>query len=189
MSHTLFWYTSRGSGVVSTILLSLVVILGILSYGRWEARDWPRFLVLGLHRNLSLMMVAFILLHVLTAVLDPYAHLGLMAALVPLASRYRPLWVGLGVVAFELVLALVASSLLRPWLGQRTWRGVHWLAYLAWPVSWAHGLGSGSDAHSSWMWLVNGLCLVPIAGALAWRVQARIRRARVEAVTGWSGAG
>ena len=34
-------------------------------------------------------------------------------------------------------------------LGLRTWRAVHWLAYLCWPVALVHGLGTGSDVRAS----------------------------------------
>ena len=103
MSNTVLWYTTRGAGAVTLILLSTVVVLGILSNLRVESRRWPRFLTTGLHRNLALMALVFLALHIVTAVVDPYTNLGWAAALVPFSSYYRTLWLGLGVIAMELL--------------------------------------------------------------------------------------
>ena len=117
MNDTLLWYTTRGAGAVSLLLLSAVVTLGVLTAARFEAPGWPRFVTAALHRNLALTALVFLALHVLTAVTDPFAHLGLSVALLPFTSWYRPLWVGLGTIAVELVVAVAATSLLRRWLG------------------------------------------------------------------------
>src|SRR6202022_3409879 len=103
------------------------------------------YLTIGLHRDLSLLTLAFLVIHVVTSVLDPFARLGLRDALVPFSSWYRPLWLGLGVVAAELVVALVLTSLVRKHIGFRLWRVIHWFAYIAWPAALLHGLGTGSD--------------------------------------------
>jgi sulfoxide reductase heme-binding subunit YedZ len=170
VNDTLLWYTTRGAGAVSLLLLSAVVALGVLTAVRFEARGWPRFLTAALHRNLSLTAVVFLALHVVTAVTDPFAHLGWTVALVPFTSWYRPLWVGLGTVAVELMAAVVATSLLRRWLGLAAWRLVHWLAYAAWPVAVVHGLGAGTDAASGWMIAVDVLCAGAVMAAVAGRL-------------------
>ncbi len=68
MDDRLLWYTTRGAGAVTLVLLTAVVVLGVLSVLRFEAPGWPRFLTAGLHRNLALATVAFLALHVVTAV-------------------------------------------------------------------------------------------------------------------------
>ena len=170
MSDTLLWYTTRGAGAVSLLLLTAVVALGVLTAVRFEAPGWPRFLTAAFHRNLSLTALVFLALHVVTAVTDPYAHLGWAVAVVPLASWYRPLWVALGTIALDLLLAVVATSLLRRWLGRAAWRAVHWLAYAAWPVAFVHGIGAGTDAGSDWMIAVDFACAGALLTALAGRV-------------------
>lgn len=147
----LFWYLTRGSGVVALLLLTASVVLGVLSTVRWRTDRWPRFTVSGLHRNLTLLSIVFVALHVVTTVLDGYAPVRLQDAVVPFISRYRPVWLGLGAVAFDLLLALVITSLLRARVGYRLWRGFHWLAYASWPVALVHALGTGSDARITWM--------------------------------------
>jgi sulfoxide reductase heme-binding subunit YedZ len=131
---------------VSLILFSAVVVLGILASVRVQSAAWPRFLTTGLHRNLALLAVVFLGLHIVTAVVDPFVSLGFGAAAIPFSSPYRRLWLGLGVVALDLLLAIVITSLMRPLLGHRAWRAVHWLAYVSWPVAVIHGLAPGVDA-------------------------------------------
>lgn len=164
------WYLTRGTGLVALVLLTATVVLGVLTSSRWHSPTWPRFVSLGLHRNLSLLTVAFLALHILTAELDTFAPVGWLAVVVPFGSVYRPLWLGLGTVAFDLLLALVVTSLMRTRLGFRTWRAVHWLAYLSWPVALVHGLGTGTDARLGWVQLLDVLCVLAVLGAVVWRL-------------------
>src|SRR6266480_5771930 len=101
MSDTILWYATRGAGVVSLILLTGVVVLGIVSAMRWQTAAWPRFLTTGLHRNLALATLVFLAIHIVTAVVDPFTALGWQAAVIPFSSSYRRLWLGLGVVRSE----------------------------------------------------------------------------------------
>src|SRR5438034_7893375 len=152
MSDTILWYATRGAGVVSLILLTAVVVFGIVSAMRWQSPSWPRFLTTGFHRNLALTTLIFLSLHIITAVVDPFTALGWNAALIPFSSSYRRLWLGLGVIAIYLLLAIVVTSLLRPLVGYRSWRAVHLLAYGMWPIGVVHGIGTGTDTRFLWMW-------------------------------------
>lgn len=169
-SGTAFWYLTRSTGAVALILLTLALVLGVLGVSRFRSERLPRFLLQGLHRNLTLLAVAFVVVHVLTTVLDGYAPIGIAAAVIPFASPYRPLWLGLGAVSFDLLLALVATSLLRVWVGQRLWRGVHWLAYVCWPVALVHSLGTGTDARHGWLQLLAAACTSAVVVAGVWRI-------------------
>jgi DMSO/TMAO reductase YedYZ heme-binding membrane subunit len=163
---TTLWYLSRGTGVVSLLLLTAAVVLGVA--GPLRAR--PRVLLAGLHRNVPLLAIAFVVAHVLTTVLDGYAPIGVKDAILPFLSPYRPVWLGLGTVAFDLLLALVATSLLRARIGLRGWRAVHWLAYLSWPVAVAHGLGTGTDAKAGWLLVLTVVCALAVAVAVVLRL-------------------
>jgi len=169
MSTQLLWYTTRGAGAVSLVLLSGVVVLGLLARLRVESRGWPRFLTAAVHGDLALMTLVFLALHIVTAIVDPFTHLG-VGALVPFGSYYRTFWLGLGAIAFELLLAIVVTSLLRHRIGQRTWRAVHWLAYASWPIAVLHGFGTGTDTLSAWMLAIDVVCIGSVAIALGWRV-------------------
>src|ERR1700704_4035819 len=114
------------------ILLGAVVVLGVLSTMRFQSAGWPRFLTTGLHRNLALMTVVFLALHIVTAVVDPFTHLGWLVAVVPFSSYYRTLWLGLGTIAFELLAAIVVTSLLRGFIGPAAWGARHWPLCRVW---------------------------------------------------------
>lgn len=168
------WYLTRGSGVVALLLLTASIVLGVVSSLGWRTGSWPRFAVNAVHRNLTLLAIGFVVVHVVTTVLDTYAPVSLVAAVVPFASPYRPVWLGLGAVAFDLLLALVISSLARGWIPARAWRAVHWSAYAAWPVALLHSFGTGSDARVGWFTVLGVACLGTVAAAVAVRaVQAR----------------
>ena len=141
----------RATGVVSLILLTGTMVLGILTAGRTASASWPAFARADLHKRISLLAMVFLAIHVLTAVLDTYVSVGWAAAIIPFASPYRPLWTGLGTVGVDLMLAVGVSSALRQRISPRTWRGIHWLAYGSWPVAMAHSLGMGTDAAARWL--------------------------------------
>jgi methionine sulfoxide reductase heme-binding subunit len=164
------WYLSRGSGAVSLILLTASLVLGIVDQQRWRSARWPRFTLHGLHRWVALFAVSFLSLHILSAVLDSFAPIRLLDAVIPFKSSYRPLWVGFGALALDILLAVTITSLLRKRVGQRAWRAIHWLSYLAWPVAVLHGLGSGSDVRSGWLLAIAAACIAAVWTAVFVRV-------------------
>ncbi|WP_067507374.1 ferric reductase-like transmembrane domain-containing protein [Actinoplanes sp. TFC3] len=163
------WYFGRGTGLVSLVLLSIVVALGIGARSGRTAFGLPRFAVSLLHRNAGLLAVVFLLGHVVALYFDPYAQLRAFDLVLPFFAEYRPFWIGLGTVGFDLVLALILTSLLRHRLGARAWRAVHWLAYLCWPVAVLHGLQTGTDGGSWWLRTVTALCAALVLAAVVWR--------------------
>ncbi len=168
------WFANRGTAAVTLLLLTCSVVLGIGTSMRWQSGFWPRYFNPELHRNVSLMAVCFLAVHIATAVLDPFAKLGLSDAVVPFVSAYRPFWLGLGVVAAELTVLLILTSALQPLLGYPIWRGIHWASYLAWPIAVLHGLGTGTDARTPWLLLLTATCVVAVWLALVgWRLTAR----------------
>ncbi|HZU56372.1 MAG TPA: ferric reductase-like transmembrane domain-containing protein [Actinocrinis sp.] len=169
-SSTALWYASRATGIVSLIMLTGVVVLGVAVQKRGRLPGLPKFAVVGLHRSLSLLSVAFLVIHILSAIADSYVNIRLTDAIIPFAASYEPLWLGLGTVGFDLILALIITSLLRVRIGHRTWRWVHWLAYVSWPVAIAHSLGSSTDMQSGWLLGLGIGCILAVAAALAWRV-------------------
>jgi methionine sulfoxide reductase heme-binding subunit len=170
MFDQVLWFATRGAGAVSLLMFTAATCLGLVTVTRFQASGWPRFFNYELHRRVSLLSMVFLAVHVLAAVLDPFTSLGIGAALVPLASTYRPIPVALGVIALYLVVALIATSLLRKRLGQRTWRVVHWSSYAMWPLAVLHGLTAGTDGWSRWMLAIDAVSVVAVALCLVWRV-------------------
>ena len=169
------WYATRAAGLVSLLLLTVSVLLGILTAGRFIREKWPAFLSQGLHRNISLLVLVFLALHVGTTVVDTYTSIPLTAAFIPFASSYKTAWLSLGAVALDMLLALVATSLLRARIGHRAWRRVHWLAYACWPLAVAHGLGAGTDRNATWVFALTVACALAVLAVAAWRFAAAAR--------------
>lgn len=166
-----FWYLARGTGAVSLLLFTGVMVLGLLGSLRVSAGPkWPRFALDTMHRDVSLLAVALLVLHILTSVLDGYAPIALTDAVIPFVGTYRPLWLGLGALALDIMLALVITSLVRRRLGYQGWRAVHWLSYASWPVAVLHGLGTGTDSNQWWMLALTAACVAAVAVALALRI-------------------
>jgi methionine sulfoxide reductase heme-binding subunit len=169
-SSTTYWYLTRSTGAVALLLLTGSLALGIAEVSRLSSPRGPRFVVDSLHRNVSLLALAFLLVHIVTAVLDSFAPISLIDAFVPFAGSYRPFWLGLGAVAFDLLLAVMLTSLVRRRLGYGAWRATHWLAYACWPIALLHGLGTGSDVKSAWLLGLGITCLAIVAVAVGFRV-------------------
>jgi methionine sulfoxide reductase heme-binding subunit len=165
-----YWYLSRGTGAVALVLLTASVVLGILDQRHWRPPGWPRFVLDALHRNVSLLVLAILAVHIVTSVLDSFAPIRLLDAVVPFAAVYRPIWLGLGALSFDLLLAVLLTSVLRRQFGHRAWRFVHWLAYVSWPVAVVHGLGTGTDAKAGWMLALTAACVVAVLVATWARV-------------------
>jgi methionine sulfoxide reductase heme-binding subunit len=170
MNQLAVWYLMRASGAVALLLLTAVSALGVATVTRLRPGRVPRFVTLGLHRNISLLAVAFLSVHVLTAVIDPDAAVRLAAVVLPLPSGTYGIWLALAALALDLVVALVVTSILRQRIPQRAWRGLHYAAYLAWPVALLHGIGMGTDASSIWMLAIDAVCLAIFTGAVALRL-------------------
>lgn len=165
------WYATRGAGAMSLVLLTGSVVLGIGEVRRWRPTGAPRFAIAELHRWLSLLALTLLVVHVITTLLDPFPPIGVLNAVVPFVTSYRPLWLGLGTLASDLLLALVLTSLVRRRLGYGVWKRVHWLAYGCWPVALLHGLGAGSDTRTTWMLVLTLVCVAAVLAALAARLR------------------
>jgi sulfoxide reductase heme-binding subunit YedZ len=164
------WYATRAGGTVALVLLTATVVLGIAVGGQYAPRRIARFEISTLHRNLSVMTLVFLALHIVTAVADTFVHLGWWVTLVPFASSYRTFWLGLGAVAFDLMLAVAATSAVRLRLGQRRWKAVHWFAYAAWPVALFHAAGTGTDTRLSLQLVIYAGCSAAVVAAVWWRL-------------------
>ncbi len=165
------WFITRATGAVSLVLLTLSVTVGIVHVRRTQIAGVPRFVLDSVHRTASLLAVAFVVVHIVTTLLDGYAPISLLDVVIPFGSAYRPVWLGLGTVAFDLLIAITITSLLRRRLGHRPWRAIHWLAYASWPVALVHGLGTGSDARTHWLLVLSGVCVTAVLAGVVVRVR------------------
>jgi methionine sulfoxide reductase heme-binding subunit len=171
-SSTVLWYATRASGLTALILLTLTMVLGLVTTSRAKATNWPGFAQQELHRRISMIAVVFLAVHVLTSVLDTYVNISWAAIVIPFTSDYGTFWIGIGAIALDLMIAVFVTSLLRARMRPGTWRAVHWLAYLSWPVALAHTFGMGTDSREGWVIALGIVCVLGVAVALLWRIRA-----------------
>ncbi len=166
-----YWYATRGLGIATLIVLTITVVLGVVTAVRWTGESTPAFVAADLHRNLSLVAMCLLAAHIVTTVLDPFAHISVRDVIIPVGAAYRPVWLGLGVVAAEVMVAVAVTSLLRERVGARMWRLIHWAAYASWPLAVVHGLGTGSDARAPWLIGVVASCVAAVLIAITQRIR------------------
>lgn len=166
------WFATRATGLIAFVLLTSTVVLGIVTSVKFASPAWPRFATVWLHRNLSLLAITFVGLHVLTTVTDPFAAISVVSVVIPFTSAYRRIWLGFGAVAFDLLVAVLITSLLRTRISPRVWRTVHWAGYACWPVALVHALGTGTDGGTRWVVALTVACGLAVAAAGIWRLAA-----------------
>jgi methionine sulfoxide reductase heme-binding subunit len=185
MQQVDLWYLSRATGIVALVLLTATTFLGVLVAGRAKSK-LPSFARADAHRYISTVTVAFVAVHVLTALLDPYVNISLAAVVVPLTSSYERAGIAIGTVGTDVLVAVGISSALRTRVPARAWRAVHWAAYLCWPTAIAHALAMGPDARFGWARCLVAACALVVFGGVAWRLTGavKVRSARPPAGLG-----
>ena len=162
------WYLSRATGIVSAVLFTATFLLGLLTSGRGAPLGLSGWVRTGLHRTLSLVLVVFVAVHVITAVVESYVDIGWVSVVIPFTSAYDTFWVGLGTLVLDLLLVVVITSLLRSRLSTRSWRLVHLTAYAMWPIALAHGLGAATTDGAVMLVVTGGFGRAGVA-AIIWR--------------------
>jgi sulfoxide reductase heme-binding subunit YedZ len=172
MDTQVLWFASRATGAVSLVLFTAVMVLGIMTSGRLGLPGIPRAGVLRLHRNLTLVSMAFLAVHIVTAIADGYVDLSYWDVLIPFGAGFDPFWIGLATVAVDLLIAIGITSALRLRLSARVWRAVHLSAYAMWPLALLHGFGvSGGDGRQAWMLILDAVCILAVLVAVGYRIR------------------
>ncbi len=171
------WYVTRGTGIVALLLLTLVVTLGSLVANRIGGTFVGRFELNELHRSISIVAMLFLIIHILTTVIDSYVPTGIVSAFVPMTSVYKTIPIAIGAVGFDLLLCVWISSLLKVRIKNESWRFIHWFSWLAYTSAIVHAYMSGSDTHDGpGMVLVAG-CAAIVLNVALWRYFGRPDRA------------
>ncbi len=179
MNGPALWFANRGSGVVLLAVVTASTVLGVLSTARAGSRWWPRFLTQGLHRNVALLGLALTVAHAATAVVDEYVDIRWWQAIVPFGATYKPFWLSLGTLAFDLMVAASVTSLLRHRMRHSLWRAIHVTTYAIFVLGVVHGIGIGTDAGEPWSVAVTVACLAAVLLAAATRLVTLRRKALV----------
>lgn len=164
MTH-LFWYLARSAGFFAYLCAWGSMAWGLLLTTRIAPR-LDRAGVYLLHRLLSLGCLLFLVVHLSTLYLDPWANFSVRDLLIPFASDYRTFGMACGIVVACLLIAVTASSLVQARLPVVLWRGVHYLAFLAFAMGLLHGIITGTDTHRWWVIGGYGLTAAVVAGLI-----------------------
>jgi len=163
------WYAARAAGITAYLLLSGVVLLGLTMAAKLPLARWPRFTLEDVHRFGGLLVGSFVTIHVVTVAIDSWLPFTLQSLIVPFTSRYRPLWVGLGIAAAELLVSLAVTNHYRRKLRYTFWRRAHYLNFAVWSAATVHGIGSGTDRSSPWALAVYAAAVSAVSAAVVWR--------------------
>jgi predicted ferric reductase len=168
--ESLPWYSSRVLGFLGYWALAASVIYGLLlSTGILDALA-HRAVSFTLHQELSAIGIALVALHGAVLVLDKFVQTSPVAVVVPFTGPYRPEWVGIGQLAFYLMVIVYASFYFRRRIGQRGWRMLHYTTFLAFIGGTIHGLMAGTDTSAAWaLWSYIGAS-VAVVFLLGYRI-------------------
>ncbi|GGB34811.1 hypothetical protein GCM10011492_26840 [Flexivirga endophytica] len=166
---TFLWYVSRATGVISIVLMTTVMVLGMFLSGARRSVGSRTTIVQSVHRSLALGMLVFLVLHIATAIIDTYVHINVVAAVLPFASSYRRFAVGLGALGADIVAAVVVTSLLRRRISERVWRLVHRSSFVMWPLTLWHGISMSTGNEPLLRFTTIG-CGVIGTAAVLWRL-------------------
>jgi len=176
-TSTYFWYTTRATGIVALLLLTLVVTIGTLVANRIGGTFVGRFELNELHRSISVVAMLFLFIHILTTVVDSYVSTGIISAFVPMTSAYKTIPIAIGAVSFDLLLCVWISSLLKVRIKNESWRFIHWFSWLAYASAIVHAYMSGSDTHNGAGLMVVAGCAGTVLIVALWRYFGRPERA------------
>lgn len=157
-----YWYMARIGGIIAYLLLWLSVVWGLLMSTKISKTMAPQ-LVYGLHEFLALLALGFMGLHSLVLLGDSYFDFTIFNLAIPFTAPYEPLWTGIGTITFYLSLVLTASFYVRKRIGQKVWRALHYLTFLAYALALGHAVMAGSDSDTSLMtfiYLLTGLSVL-----------------------------
>jgi methionine sulfoxide reductase heme-binding subunit len=190
-SSPIDWYAARAGGIAAYILLTLNVSIGLLMTGKKTMKHWPRFALEDVHRFTGILTGTFVVVHVVTVAIDAYLPFSLVSLAVPFVATYRPIWIGLGIVAAEMLLALAFTNHYRNTkLSYRSWRRVHYANFAVWTAATFHSIGSGTDRSTTWLLTVDAVAVGTVCALTTWRIlrRADVRAAAIRAVPLLAGA-
>ena len=164
-----WWYIARSGGIVALVLSAASVLWGLLLSSRYLKGGPKPAGLLNLHKFLGALTIVFSLVHLLGLYFDSYVEFGIAELLVPFRSAWKPVEVAAGVIAFWLLVAVQATSLVMKRLPRRLWKWIHLGSYVMLPLGIVHGITAGTDADASWYQLLSGGLIGLLAFLTAWR--------------------
>jgi predicted ferric reductase len=158
-----YWYLGRAGGLVAFSLMFISVILGVAISSRifdgLLARGW----FFELHKFVSLLLIGAVAFHAFVMLPDPYANYTVAELLIPLRSHIMPEATAVGIVSFYALILVSLSFYLTRWIGQKAWRQLHYLTFLAYGAGTVHAIWAGTDSELlgvRYVFFATGVALV-----------------------------
>ncbi len=168
-SVQIWWYVTRASGLTGYFLLWLSMVWGFAIPSRIIQPILDNTFTYDFHEHLSLVGLGFVVLHVTVLLFDKYLPFSIFQVLIPFIDTYRPLWVGLGIISFYILLLVTFTFYLRQQIGSKAFRSIHLLSILGYLGTTLHGLFAGTDsALPITMFLYMGTFLIVIFLTVYW---------------------
>ncbi len=158
-----WWYITRAAGLAGYLLLWLSTAWGLAVPSKIIDPVLQRPFTFDFHQVISLLSIGFIFFHLIVLLFDHYLPFSVTQVLVPFTSSYRPVWVGLGVIAFYLTLLVTVTFYLRRRIGMRAFRAIHLLSLVGYAGATLHGLYAGTDSpllSVTWMYKLSFLSIL-----------------------------
>lgn len=184
-SVQIWWYVTRASGLTGYFLIWLSMVWGFAIPSRIFQPILEGLFTYDFHEHLSLLGLGFVLLHVFVLMFDKYLPFNLIQILIPFTDTYRPLWVGIGIISFYLLLLVTLTFYLRSQIGARAFRSIHLFSLVAYLGATLHGLFAGTDsALPVTQFLYAGTFLVVIFFTVYWLAMRILGRDSKDDTTG-----
>src|SRR4051812_11588917 len=166
-----FWLISRSAGVVALVLVSASVLIGLTLAAGLGGPPPRRRALVTFHEQTAVASLIAIAVHGTALLGDGFLKPGLTGITIPFLLDYRPVYVGLGIIAGYAAALLGLSFYARRRIGGKRWRNLHRATPLVYVLGLIHTLGAGTDAHSSWLGAFMLATTVPVAGLLVARAR------------------
>jgi sulfoxide reductase heme-binding subunit YedZ len=170
-STQLWWYVTRSAGVMAYLLLWFSTVWGLAVPSKLLEPVLERGYTFDFHQFISLLSIGFALLHILVLTIDRYLPYSTWQILIPFLSPYRPVWVGIGVISFYIIVLVTVTFYLRSRISMNTFRAIHIFSLLGYLGITLHGFYAGTDSPLLAMQLLyRGTALVVVFFTVYWLV-------------------
>ncbi len=177
------WIGSRTTAFIAYLTIAGSVVYGLLLSTKLLDAIAHRPVSFALHQELAAIGLGLSGVHGALLGLDQTIHFSLLDLLVPFASPYRPIAVGLGQLALYATVIVTVSFYARRRIGQRTWRALHYLTFLAFVGATAHGILAGTDTATPWAFAIYAGSAMAVVFLTTYRIVLSVaaRRERIAA--------
>lgn len=164
------WLFERLFAFMAYIAMALSVVYGLLLSTKLLDAIAHRPVNFTLHQDLAALGLGLAAIHAVLLGLDASMPFSIAQMLVPGAAPYAPLAVGAGQASLYLTALVTVSFYARRRIGQRAWRTLHYVTFLAFAGSTAHGIAAGTDSSAPWAQWLYLASMTVVAFLLVYRI-------------------